>query len=191
MNKQSKARWFAIAVAAATIAVSTGCQNANTSTAERLHGEKFDEDDAPRASRNAVAITAANGARADATLYPAHFNSAGLNSLGRQKLDLMMLDDESTPPMTVYLDLGKNEASVKLAHTAVAEYLKARGVADNQFKVEDGPNPKTIHPAEDGITAVDALNKTTTANQPGGQPAGTTTGGYSGSNQTSPTPMTK
>jgi len=182
MNKQSKARWLAIAVAAATIAVSAGCQNQSTTTSERLHGERFEEDDAPRASRNAVAVTAANGARADATLYPAHFNSAGLNSLGRQKLDLMMLDEESTPPMTVYLDLGKNESSVKLAHTAVAEYLKARGVADNQFKIEDGPNPKTIHPAEDAVAGLDALNKTSSANNQGGQPAGNTTG-YSGSNQ--------
>ena len=189
MNKQSRLRWITLAASAALVAVSSGCHNGNTS--ERLHGEKFDEDDAPRASRNVAAVQAANAARADATLYPAHFNSAGLNSLGRDKLEKMMLDDESTPPMTVYLDLGKNEASVKLAHTAVAEYLKARGVAESQFKIEDGPNPKTVHPSEDAIAGLHALNSTSSANNQGGQPAGNTTG-YSGSSQSAaPTPTNR
>ena len=188
MKKQNKLPWLTFA-AAALVALSAGCHNAENK--ELLHGEKFDADDAPRASRNAVAVQAANGARADSTLYAAHFNSAGLNSLGRQKLDLMMLDDEATPPMTVYLDLGKDEASVKLAHTAVAEYLKARGVAESQFKIEDGQNPKTLHRAEETATGLDALNKSSGANNQGGQQAGNTTG-YSGSNQSAtPTPMSK
>ena len=178
MNKQSKLRWLTLAAAATLVAVSAGCHNANT---DKLHGEAFEEDDAPRSSRNVVAIQAANGARADATLYPAHFNAAGLNSLGRDKLEKMMLDDEATAPMTVYLDLGKDESARKLAHTAVAEYLKARGVAESQFKIEDGPNPKTAHRSEQTITDLENLNKTTSANQQGGQPVGNATG-YSGSN---------
>jgi len=182
MNKQNKLRWLTLAAAATLVAATTGCHNANTS--EKLHGEAFESDDAPRSSRNAVAIQAANGARADATLYPAHFNSAGLNSLGRDKLEKMMLDDESTPPMTVYLDLGKDEAAVKLAHTAVAEYLKARGVAESQFKLEDGPNPKALHRAEDAIAGLDALKNSGNANNQGGQQPGNATG-YSGQNQSS------
>jgi len=188
MNKQSKLRWLTLAAAATLVAVSAGCHNSNTS--EKLHGEKFDEDDAPRTTRNITAVQAANGARADATLYPSHFNSAGLNSLGREKLEKMMLDDESTPPMTVYLDLARNESSLRLAHTAVAEYLKARGVAESQFKIEDGPNPKTDHPAEHAIAGLDSLNQKSSANNQGGQPAGNTTG-YSGANQPSTPATTK
>lgn len=188
MKKQNKLPWLALA-AAALVAVSTGCHNGDNK--ELLHGDKFDADDAPRATRNAVAVQAANGARADATLYPAHFNSAGLNSLGREKLETMMLDDESTPPMTVYLDLGKDPASVKLAHTAVAEYLKARGVAESQFKIEDGPNPRTLHRAEETATGLDSLNRASGAGSQGGQPAGGTTG-YSGAGQSAtPAPMSK
>jgi len=51
MNKQNKLRWLTLAAAATLVAATTGCHNANTS--EKLHGEAFESDDAPRSSRNA------------------------------------------------------------------------------------------------------------------------------------------
>jgi hypothetical protein len=186
MNKQSRVRWFSLAAAAALAAASAGCHG-NTSSA-RLHGERFEDDDAPRPVRNIAAVQAANGARADATLYPSHFNASGLNSLGRDKLDKMLLDDEAAPPLVVYLDLPKGDA-VPQAHSAVANYLKGRGVSDAQFKVEDGANPKALHRADEVVASMDAFKGPVSANNQGGQQAGNTTG-YS-SNPPGPTPTNR
>jgi hypothetical protein len=184
MNKQSKVRWLSLAAAAALAAASAGCSSGTSSA--RLHGERFEDDEAPRPYRNIAAVQASNGARADATLYPAHFNAAGLNSLGREKLDLMLLDEEAAPPMVVYLDLPKGDA-LEQDRTAVADYLKGRGVSDAQFKVENGPNPKTLHRADEAIAGMDALKTTATgASNQSGQPAGNATG-YSSNPAPAPT----
>jgi hypothetical protein len=187
MNKQSKARWLTLAAAAALAAASAGCQNGASG---RLHGERFEEDNAPHAFRNIAAVQASVGARADATLYPSHFNAAGLNSLGRDKLDRMLLDEEAAPPLVVYLDLPKGD-DVGQARTAVSNYLKARGVADGEYKVEDGANPKTLHRADEAVAGLDALKSTATgASNQAGQPAGNTTG-YSSGGGAAPAPANR
>src|SRR4051812_3468386 len=68
---------------------------------------------------------AAAGARADATLYPFHFEGARLNSTGQEKLDRMLPDENgashdataattdvaNASPMTVYLDVPADDAN--------------------------------------------------------------------------------
>jgi hypothetical protein len=116
-------------------------------------------------------VQAAVGARADATLYPVHFNDAGLNSLGREKLELMLEDEEATQPLVVYLDLPDG-ADAAPAHKAVADFLKARGLTESQMKVVDSPNPKTLHPAADALTGLTALQQTQPNANPAAAPAG-------------------
>ena len=51
----------------------------------------------------------ASGAREDATLEPYHFDKGEVNSLGRQKLSLMIDDDDANNPLVVYLNVPGND----------------------------------------------------------------------------------
>jgi len=164
MNKQSKIRWITVATAAALVAATAGCQsNSSEASGTRYHGEQFQNDDAPRAVRNIAAVQAATGARADATLHPSHFNAVGLNSLGREKIEMMLQDEESTPPLVVYLDVPSAD-ECKADHQVVMDYLKGRGLAEAQYKVVDGPNPRELHPAVDAIAGVQAIKQAGVSN---------------------------
>jgi hypothetical protein len=157
-------QYIEVLATAALLAVA-GCHSGSQTAPQLLHGENFVPDDQPHAVDNLTAAQAASGTRADATLYPAHFSDASLNSLGREKLELMLHDEEVNQPLTVYLDLpaGTDPAP---ARQAVTEYLKARGLAYNQIKLVDGPNPRTIHPSTDALTGLANLQQT---QAPGGQ----------------------
>ena len=68
-----------------------------------------------------VQVQSAAAARADATLTADHFDArGGLNSLGRQKLDLMLRDDDASTPLLVYLDLPATAASASAATPGAA-----------------------------------------------------------------------
>lgn len=153
---------------AATALLAVGCHSSSTQP-PMLHGENFVPDDQPHSVDNIAAAQAARGARADATLRPVHFNDAGLNSLGRQKLELMLADEDAVQPMVVYLDLPP-ASDAGPARQAVGDYLKARGLAENQFRLVDGPNPKTLSPSTDALTGLAALQQ----QSPGGQPSANT-----------------
>jgi hypothetical protein len=90
---------------------------------------------------------AASGARADAMLYAHHFDGAKLNSLGEQKLSLMLKDDDSPTPMTVYLNLKEKDAVSKQRQASVVTFLKDQGLADAQIEVIYGDNPASRSPA--------------------------------------------
>jgi hypothetical protein len=169
MNKQAKLRWFSVATAAALVAATAGC-------AHKLHGEQFQNDDEARAVRNVAGTQAAVGARADATLHSSHFNTSGLNSLGRDKLDLMLLDEDSTLPLVVYLDLPRPDEvkpdEAKSARQAVTDYLKGRGMPETQFKLVEGPNPHTLHSATEVVNNLQTLRSTTSGGAGGATPNG-------------------
>src|SRR3954463_5750908 len=66
----------------------------------------FPEDSGEVRKHNQIAdAMAASGARADATLSKPHFDGGRLNSLGEDKLALMLRDDDRPEPMKVYLNL--------------------------------------------------------------------------------------
>jgi len=153
---------FEFLATAALLAVA-GCQSA--SRPPLLHGEHFVPDDQPHSVDNVAAAQAARGARADATLYSCHFNDAGLNSTGRQKLELMLEDEDPAQPLVVYLDLPAG-ADLAPAHQMVTDYLKARGLPENQIKLVDGPNPRTLHPSADALTGLANLQQTQGAGAP-------------------------
>lgn len=84
---------------------------------------------------------AASAARADATLYPSHFHGGNLNSLGERKLALMLMDDDRTRPLPVYMDLPAEDEFAEGRRAAVLTYLQARGVPTDKVALEAGPNP--------------------------------------------------
>lgn len=92
-------------------------------------------------------VMAASGARADAMLYAHHFDGARLNSLGEQKLSLMLKDDDSPSPMSVYLNLKEKDAVSKQRQASVVAFLKDKGLADAQIEVIYGDNPAARSPA--------------------------------------------
>lgn len=84
---------------------------------------------------------AASAARVDGTLYPSHFHGKNLNSLGERKLALMLIDDDRTRPLPVYMDLPAEDEFAEGRRAAVLTYLQARGVPTDQVTLEVGPNP--------------------------------------------------
>jgi hypothetical protein len=127
-----------ILTAVAVIAFAAGCECYKTQGPD---GDRcfFPEDQKYVIHRHG-AQQAASAARADATLYPVHFHGGKLNSLGEQKLKLMLGDDNETRPMAVYLDTGDDQ-DLEARREAVLVYLGQFGVAAEQVKLEAGPNP--------------------------------------------------
>jgi hypothetical protein len=170
----TKRWWISLIAAAAVSGITTGCQQESTTelSIHRQHGERFRPEDEPRAVDNVMFAQAAAGAREDSTLYGSHFDSHGLNSLGRAKLALMLRSEEPIDPLIVYLDLPA-EMPPEPAHSTVADFLKSRGLTDSQIKLVDGANPDTIHPAAPTGAAMKALSST---GAPGGYGAGPASG---------------
>jgi hypothetical protein len=154
----TKRWWISFIAAAAVTGITTGCQQESTtsSSIHRLHGENFRPDDEPRAVDNVMFAQAAAGARADSTLYGPHFDSHGINSLGRAKLALMLRSEEPIDPLVVYLDLPAH-MDAEPAHSSVTDFLKSRGLTDSQIKLVDGANPITLHGAAETGAALRAL----------------------------------
>jgi hypothetical protein len=111
----------------------------------------FEADDAERIINRFQHVQQASGAREDATLQPYHFDKGALNSLGRQKLSLMIDDDEANNPVTIYLNVPANDEFKSARQDAVVAYLKDQGLEESQVAFKAGTNPNQRHPAEDGI----------------------------------------
>src|SRR5687768_15079149 len=137
------------------LASATGCQGPGGEFGQgvaRPRGEAFRADDAPRGVHRFADAQSASGARYDATLHPQHFDRGMLNSLGQQKLGLMLKDDEICDPLVVYLELPANDLLAG-RQDSVRVYLKDHGLEDRQIQLEVGPNPSARGPAGPGIAA--------------------------------------
>lgn len=106
----------------------------------------FGDEDAGR-TQSALDVQAAAGARADATLYALHFDGPRLNSLGENKLSLMLRDDDAADPLTVYLKVDEKSKSAPRQREAVTTFLKDKGLKDAQIEVVYGDNPASRTPA--------------------------------------------
>jgi hypothetical protein len=128
-----------------------------------------------------IEVMAASGARADAMLYAHHFDGAALNSLGEQKLSLMLKDDDSASPMTVYLNLKENDAVSKQRQASVVAFLKDKGLADAQIEIVYGDNPATRSPAAQHLSNLGKTDSSDAAGSMGaatpGQGGGSAPGG--------------
>ena len=156
MTKLSKATTF-LCLATAAAAVLAGCKSANEEKDARQKEEAanksfYEKNDTTtnnffknEAARDTVEkfteVQAANGARNDAMLYPYHFSAGHLNSLGRQKVLLMLEDCDACEPLTVHL-VNCGEGDVLAQRKAAVElYLKST----------DGYNLDTMHPAQPNL----------------------------------------
>ena len=148
-------KWLGWVAAAAMIVLTAGCHHDHPQTV-LLHGEDFPGDNDSRSIWEIHSAQAAAGARQDATLYAVHFDEAGLNSLGQQKLDLMLADEQPSQPLVVYLDLPA-DATAQKDHQSVADFLKSRGLEDSQIALKDGPNPHTGSSAAKAVANLHAM----------------------------------
>ena len=186
MSRIAWIQWLAAATAVAGIA---GCHGGGAAApghepaaATKVHGEIILPDDQPRATTDVAVAQAAAGARADATLHAAHFDGGELNALGRYKLDSMLEDQETAVPLVVYVDVP-SDRPIAQARLSVFEYLKGRGVAESNIRLESGVNPHSTSPAADAITALNNLNQSQSPSQQQSQGQG---GGYAPTGNTFP-----
>src|SRR5258705_5322571 len=108
---------------------------------------------------------AASGARSDATLSRHHFDGAALNSLGEEKLALMLKDGAAPAPLTVYLNVGQKDAEATQREASVVNFLKDKGLGERQIAVVYGYNPAAWSPAADPLSKM----KKTETGEAGGQ----------------------
>jgi hypothetical protein len=160
--------WRLFLVSAAIVAVPAlvGCQNRPAQEPELTYGDKFPSPDEPRHVHRMAEASAAAGARADGTLRACHFDVNGgnpslLNSLGEEKLDLMLVADAGLP-LVLSLDVPRDDAYAG-REQAVRVYLKDRGLTDAQVKLVQGPNGRSTHPVAPLLKAQEAVNTNPTA----------------------------
>jgi hypothetical protein len=134
--------------------------------------------------RNICDAQAASGARADATMYPCHFDGGNLNSLGTAKLDDILADDDQAKPLTIYLDLPANDNGEATHRDAIAQYVTTKGFAAADLRFEQGPNPATLHSAADRAAQLRKLDNPQ-GNQAGGDSGAGNAGGTDASAVTS------
>ena len=138
-----------IILPAIAVALLAGCQS------DKAAQEPFfAPDDQPRLTQAVIETQAARGARADATLYNAHFDGPTLNSLGRAKLSLMVKDNDTALPVVVYVNVTEESAARR---DAVVRHLTDAGLTEEQVRTVAGHNPGTLHPAGPSI---ERLSKT-------------------------------
>jgi hypothetical protein len=156
--------WGSAALAALPAAV--GCQGkaADDEPKYATEGEKFSPDDEPRHVHRVLDAAAAAGARYDATLRGCHFdagNPAALNSLGEEKLVLMLADDDALP-LVVYIDVPADDLA-DARKAAVQTFLTDCKLKPDQAKVVVGRNDKTYGPAAPRQKAALAIDATPSA----------------------------
>ncbi len=139
-------KWISWFGAAALLALG-GCQNENKPNGgfrdvmkEARDRDNFPPEDDSRPYRRFVIAQVAAGARHDGMLYDYHFDGAQLNSLGEQKLSMMLKDNDHAFPVVVYMNLIE-DGNEKARENAVATYLIDSGLQDQQVKFVAGPNP--------------------------------------------------
>lgn len=133
-------------VAFAAALLLAGCQYKSENLDPTLEGF-FPNDEGTSKPAQFADIQAAAGARYDAMLHRQHFDGARLNSLGEEKLTLMLKDDDAPGPVLVYLNIDEKGKFSGARKEAVVAYLKDKGLKDDQIKLEFGENPDTRSPA--------------------------------------------
>ena len=156
---------------AATVALSTGCQQQKLN-----HAENFEPPIEARQTTQLLDTQKAGGVRDEATLYRQHFDASGLSSLGSSKLDLMLADSHRKSPLVVYVAIP-DDLNTRARKAAVARYLMNHGLKSDQIRLVDGPNPDTYTPA---VANLKNYEKTDTAASGGATSSGTSTGTSTG-----------
>lgn len=130
-----------VAVSAVLVTFTPGCTGpAATSSTGGYQDPHFPEE-YTRLHELATYNQATSGARADATLYDMHFYGDKLNSLGEDKLSLMLDDDDDRRPMVVYINAAGSDDDFVARQESTRAFALAHGVASDDLRFERGPNP--------------------------------------------------
>lgn len=166
--KHRSAMRKAILVAGSSMLIAiygTGCKADSDKQQRQPMSEFFPAQGEMRDLQRIQRVQAASGARNDATLQPFHFDKAELNSLGRDKLALMLDDDDANNPITIYLNLPADDEFKAPRQDAIIAYLKDQGLEEKQVSFKPGPNERTNHPAAEALAR---MSKTETGVAGGG-----------------------
>jgi hypothetical protein len=117
----------------ACLAIGTGCATRPYQSLDQQYGM----------SEDFATAQAAEGALADATLYPRHFEGDALNSLGQEKLArVASAAKDGTEPVKLYFDAP--EAQLTDGRKAVvAQFLAEYGLPSERVTLAAGVNPAT------------------------------------------------
>jgi hypothetical protein len=129
----------------------TGC--AKDQKPMKSVNDHFIDDEQPRSVNAFFNQQHANAARQDGMLYPAHFDGTALNSLGRQKLDLMFAGAERGM-VQVYLKVAKDNA-YRDREAAVNSYLTSKNIKSEEYALNFGDNPGVGASASDGLKGIE------------------------------------
>src|SRR5438045_67888 len=151
----------------------TGCEW-NYNQQRQAMGEFFPPNGEMRDVQRIERVQNASGAREDGTLEPYHFDKGEVNSLGRQKLSLMIDDDDANNPLVVYLNVPGTDEFKAARQDSVVAYLKDQGLEEKQISFKEGPNPAANHPAEESLIR---MSKTETGGAPGNSGSSPAPGG--------------
>jgi hypothetical protein len=168
------------AIISFTLLVLASCQNKEAPLDPSQVGF-FPEDtgEARKPAQFAEAMAAA-GARSDGTLSKHHFDGAGLNSLGEEKLALMLKDGAAPSPLTVYLNLDQKARNAQQREAAVTTYLKDKGLDEKQIAIVYGYNPSSWSPAADPLSKMKKTETPETGGQGDSAGESSNAGGSSG-----------
>ena len=118
----------------------------------RQHGEQFLAAGELGTAQKVDRAQQAVGARADASLHACHFENAKLNSLGEEKLRLMMQGREDAgTPLIVFVDTPTNDPRFGEREDSIKQFCDANSLATNQLEIHHGMNPASISPASGHI----------------------------------------
>src|SRR4051812_38489939 len=161
-----------------TLLVLASCQNKEQSLDPTLTGFFPEDTGEVRKPTQFAEAMAASGARADGTLSKYHFDGGALNSLGEEKLALMLKDGAAPSPLTVYLNLEQKAPTAQQREAAVITFLKDKGLDEKQIAFVYGYNPGAWAPAAGPLSK---MKKTETPEAGGqGEDAGASSANGSG-----------
>lgn len=138
-----------------------GCQSDPTGG----HGDEFFLGETGGRSVNQFTqAQAASGARKDATLRAVHFDGDRLNSLGREKLDLMLATDNAASaqpasPVVIWIDADE-EVAVRRGRDVAAYLSDHKGLKPSQFQFKTGENPDNFGPVAPNLARMERTEST-------------------------------
>jgi hypothetical protein len=171
MKMTNKRYWI---VAATALLLLGGCQDAKDNMAKQRESDQFSPDDDSRAYRKFAAAQEGVGARSDGMLYAYHFDGDHLNSLGAQKLSLMLKDNDRAFPVVVYMNVSDDD-HLKAREDAVTLYMTDSGLQNDQVKFALGLNP---HATSSAAQNLGRYNKTEDSSISGSNPTSPAAPGY-------------
>jgi len=165
---------LAAVAATAMLLVACGCQEAKSQMERDRENDAFSPEGDTRAYRRVMNAQAAAGARKDGMLYGYHFDGDHLNSLGRQKLSLMVRANDQAFPIVVHMNVADDER-LKGREDAVTTYMTDAGLRQGQLAFAVGPNTDATSSAAQNLNR---YNKTEDVAATGSNPSSPQAPGY-------------